>query len=475
MIADFKFLTLCACCLTRACGQFKLVGVVGRGFTRKPPKGVGLHHLRMRYVCVCNGAEMKLVFSSLVSAAAILIFIALHLLSAGTFTREGKRMVFTPSRGLEEEEKVARLESDRWVYLIALGYNGQQAAGVNAFISFQCWAAHSEQPVKIVEPAIRRSRIVSPFYTKSDALKLGDFFDLVHLNNASKSAGLPQVISPEQFQVTGSKDVIFVQFQDGLEHDKLIWSVEGDSDSCYAARTSKKQMDRIVRLGYCIRKIINMKSGSLTSTKLHEVLGSWNHKSVTVVVSSWKGPLHPHAECKHIGHKSTKSQFYPSSRLLRDTTAYIEANNAGSHAYNAVMIRLEHAALLAEDFPERYSIQSCLKEAMNVVDSLQGDEERAALMVAADIGNYGSNSWDWAVSDREKLATGMTDTKRAMMSLFRGQMSFEEWEQTFVAAAGGVSDRGYIAALQRTIASRAQCMVFMGGGNFQYLSLLEFL
>lgn len=384
-------------------------------------------------------------------------------------------MVSTPSRGLEEEKEEARVESDRLVYLIVLGYSGQQAAGVNAFISFQCWAAHSNQPVKIVEPAIRMSRLVSPFYTNSDALKLGDFFDLTHLNNASKSAGLPQVISLGQFQVKGSKDVIFMQFQDELEHKILHWPVEGDSDSCYTAKTSKKQMDRIVRLGYCIRKIVNVKSKSLTSTKLHEVLGSWNHRSVTVVVSNWKAPLSPHAECKHIGHRSTKAQFYPSGRLLRDTSAYIEANNAGSNYYNAVMIRLEHAVILAENFPEHYSIQNCLKEVMNFVDSLQGDGEVAGLMVAADIGNYGSNSWDWAVSDREKFATGMTNTKMAMNSLFRGKMSFEEWEQTFVQAAGGVTDRGYIAALQRTIASRAQCIVLMGGGNFQYLALLEFL
>lgn len=430
-------------------------------------------------------AVMKIVFSAVVSATTLSIIVTLHQLSGTAYRRQ--RIVFTPT-GEDPKEKMRPLytetltnstvmeetgarEPERWVYLIALGYSGQQAAGINAFTSFQCWAAHSGQPVKIVEPVIRKSRILSPFYANSEAMKMSDFFDMVHLNNASRLAGLPQIILLKQFLEIGSTDVIFIQFEEESGKDKVIWSAESDTDSCYTAKTSKKQLDRIVRHGYCIRKIVNMISESLTRPKLHEILGSWNHKNVTVVVSNWKGPISPHAECKHMGRQSTKSQFYPSPRLLRDASGYIDSYNSVSVPYSAVMIRLEHAAILAERFPGDYSIKGCLKEVVDIVDSIQGERP----VVAADIGNYGSSSWDWAVSNKEKLATGMIDTKRVMQSLLRDQMSFEEWEQTFVHAAGGVTDRGYIAALQRTIASRAKCLVLMGGGNFQDLALLEYL
>ena len=53
-------------------------------------------------------------------------------------------------------------------------------------------------------------------------------------------------------------------------------------------------------------------------------------------------------------------------------------------------------------------------------------------------------------------------------------MSFEVWEETFVTAADGVTTPGYIAALQRTLASQANCLVLMGGGHFQDLALQEY-
>lgn len=426
-----------------------------------------------------NGLDMKIVYSAVVSATTLSIIVTLHHLSGTAYRRQ--QIAFTPR---EEEEKMRAFtefsstvmeetdsEPERWVYLIALGFSGQQAAGINAFTSFQCWAAHSGQPVRIVEPVIRKSRILSPFYANFDAMKMNDFFDMAHLNNASKLAGLPQIILLKRFLEIGSTDVIYIQFEDESDKDRVIWSAESDTDSCYNAKTSKKQLDRIVRHGYCVRKIVNIKSESLTRTKLHEILGIWNHKNVTVVVSNWKGPMSPHPECKHMGRQSTKSQFFPSPRLLRDASGYIESYNSASVPYNAVMIRLEHVVILTEQFPGDYSIKGCLKEVVDIVDSIQVGRP----VVTADIGNYGSSSWNWAVSDKEKLATAITDTKRAMQSLLKDQISFEEWERTFVQAAGGVTDRGYIAALQRTIASRAKCLVLMGGGNFQDLALLEYL
>ena len=40
---------------------------------------------------------------------------------------------------------------------------------------------------------------------------------------------------------------------------------------------------------------------------------------------------------------------------------------------------------------------------------------------------------------------------------------------------GGIKDHGYVAALQRTIASRANCLVLVGGGNFLKLALGDYL
>ena len=69
--------------------------------------------------------------------------------------------------------------------------------------------------------------------------------------------------------------------------------------------------------------------------------------------------------------------------------------------------------------------------------------------------------------------------KRAVERLYEGRegWNFDQWEQRFIDSLGGVTDRGYVAALQRVLASssKAACLVLMGGGRFQELSLESYL
>ena len=39
----------------------------------------------------------------------------------------------------------------------------------------------------------------------------------------------------------------------------------------------------------------------------------------------------------------------------------------------------------------------------------------------------------------------------------------------------GSTDRGYIAAIQRVLASRADCLVLVGGGDFQSMAVYDFM
>lgn len=447
--------------------------------------GAGLQFLKMTF---------KLVFSAAVSLSILTVISYQYLTYRGQQNTFTQAVAMRPISTQQQQESIRegldswqqRVESEssqairrtgepkRSVYLMALGYSGQQAAGINAFTSFQCWAAYLAQPVQLVEPVIRKSRISSSFEVNPGAMELSDFFDIEHLNSASKTAGFPQLMKRKEFLEHGSKDVIFIEVDEQSGEEVIIWSAD---ELCYSVKAPRKQLNRIIQYGYCVRKIINMKSALLTRMKIWQLLGNWNYRNVTVIISNWKGPASPQPDCKHMGRQSSKSRFHPSPRLLRDASVYINSYYAESSVpYNAVMIRLERAAIVAERFPQArdYSVQGCLQEVVDVERKLAASTDKAAV-IAADIGKYGSNSWDWAVTDKEKLTTGMEDTKEIMQRLLRSQMSFEKWEMTFVEAAGGVTDRGYIAALQRTISSKAKCLILMGGGNFQDLALQEYL
>lgn len=126
--------------------------------------------------------------------------------------------------------------------------------------------------------------------------------------------------------------------------------------------------------------------------------------------------------------------------------------------------------MLSESKPDEHPIQSCLRELVYSADKVKGRTGGHLPMV----GKYGSNTWKRAVKDQDTLKTAITDTRKVMATLLHHQMSLEEWEGTFLEAAGGVTNEGYIAALQRTIASRADCLVLMGGGSFQEQVLQEY-
>ena len=46
---------------------------------------------------------------------------------------------------------------------------------------------------------------------------------------------------------------------------------------------------------------------------------------------------------------------------------------------------------------------------------------------------------------------------------------------TFTNATKRIENSGYIAALQRTLASQAECLVLAGGGNFQELAMRDYM
>jgi len=69
----------------------------------------------------------------------------------------------------------------------------------------------------------------------------------------------------------------------------------------------------------------------------------------------------------------------------------------------------------------------------------------------------------------------LQELKATVLTLDNSIDTFEEWEQRFTDATDGITDAGYIAALQRTIGSRADCLILVGGGTFGLGVLSEYI
>ncbi len=81
------------------------------------------------------------------------------------------------------------------------------------------------------------------------------------------------------------------------------------------------------------------------------------------------------------------------------------------------------------------------------------------VFLSIDIGKYGSDSF------KKKNYFGHLSDMEAFVEKLQG-MKLGEWETTFESVTHS-KDSGYIAMLQLVLVTKADCIVFVGGGTFQ--------
>ena len=348
---------------------------------------------------------------------------------------------------------------------------------MNALTSLQCWAGQSDLSISIVEPVIRIRRILSFTANRksNDSMALSNYFDIEHFNAVSKEMGYAELTPLDEFDKKGSKNVAYIDTKPHTE--KILWTTGESTPSCMrrASAGRNRPLHSLIDAGYCIVRVIIANWKTLTDYKLQELLGEWNNGNVTLVFSMWRGYWHTNtSKCVNIDGTSTiKNQFRPSHRLLQDAKRYEDLYTGLNPTVVAIMIRLEHAVLLTSR-NHKYNINTCLDNLVKTYEELKSSNAGIPI-ITADIGKYGSGSWNKIVKDEAWMSSLKAQTLNTIQVLFNHKMSFERWERSFVEAAGGVTNRGYIAALQRVIASRADCLVLMGGGSFQDLALQDYI
>ena len=119
---------------------------------------------------------------------------------------------------------------------------------------------------------------------------------------------------------------------------------------------------------------------------------------------------------------------------------------------------------------------TCLEEVTKTVSELQTHlgSSNVGSFVTTDVGTYGSGTFEYTLkrtdTSRSVYNTVVDQTKNFVEKLYRDSWTFGDWEKNFLTIPGLLKDRGYIAALQRTIASKADCLILMGGGHFQHIA-----
>ncbi len=120
----------------------------------------------------------------------------------------------------------------------------------------------------------------------------------------------------------------------------------------------------------------------------------------------------------------------------------------------------------------------CLNETVKLYDQLKQQYSNSQVFLALDIGRFGSKGMQ---RNRVFGTTGIAEERMyriihdTLQYLSDGQWSVEEWEESFVNITGGITDRGYIAMLQQSMAAHSDCLVLVGGGGYQEVTARQYI
>ena len=391
------------------------------------------------------------------------------------------------------------------LYTIVLYLAGQQASGVQALINLQCRAHSLELPMFILEPIIPHNKFkamstefgLSGPPQMETVMKFSDLFDLELFNEMSSEMDYAQLVPRDFFFKNAPKKIVFVVLYDGKMNELpemiRLWPKRGTpSNSCFDPLTSqlsndpKYQIYQIIQKGFCVVKVFlyRMTRGEpliFTEAQLRRsILGRQSFADVTLVFNVWMPkfvvPGTKGRECIHSGYHSAKEQVQPSKRLLANAKFYEREFLKADSNLLTVMIRLEHVYTFLHKPRSQYdewTVEKCLNAAKEKVKNFQKKKSFGKPFVTLDIGKYGSKtlrSVGW-----EKLKTDTVLVNNLLSSLYDGEWDLEEWEASFTKATGGIDDSSYIAALQRTLASKAECLILVGGGMFQELAMRKYM
>ena len=367
-------------------------------------------------------------------------------------------------------------------YIMSTGYSGWTGGGTGALLQLQCYLKLNALPMQVVEPAIENSKFHAVFYERT--LRFSDLFDIVQYNQLLKQDGKYVPLSPwNDFVQNAPRSTVVIKLH--VNPQAKPPEVECETGPRVTKCGTPKELDLMVAKGFRVVKIVNVFYPSNVPFTVEElkqnILGRWSPDNVTVVMSRWTYSYYipPSAGIDdHCGNAewTGRKVLYPSERLLKDIKQY-EKLFLNPQASVAVLMHTERLMGKESESTIMQNANLHLKELISTVQELKAKFPNEQPFGAVDIGKFGSLTLSkaFSVGAKDSKSNLIQSIKNTLTEMYDNKWTFSEWEDSFLRANGGIADTGYVAAIQRGVASRARCLVLFGGGRFQFLALNEYI
>lgn len=397
-------------------------------------------------------------------------------------------------------------------FILTLSYSDQQTAAGMGVAAQQCWLHNFNQSMYIVEPFARHSYLVhnpevwvnAELSSSQKQLRFGDYFDLDNFNRLS---GEQYRLEPwEKFISFGSKSVIVVNINHATpkrqclsfkmecpafpEYPLDIEEVSRFWTGCETDPAMQKAIAFLHQKGFRVVREVCLNCAAfkprcgvpatISAEEVHKrIFQHFDSSKVTVVFSEWYYRFNFRTGCSDVPYNclsfidSAHRLLLPSVALEQKAKQYV--NTVLKSNVIAVMMRLEWI-LAYSDMP-RQEVQMCVLKALRDVKMFRAKFPSSIPFIISDLERYGTHTLNKTLENtRYQLAEEIARYVQDQISeLYHHDWSHEQWEKELYRIGGDIEDSGYIAQLERTIASQADCLVLVGGGNFQELALSYYI
>ena len=246
-----------------------------------------------------------------------------------------------------------------------------------------------------------------------------------------------------------------------IPHDDLIWLKKKFS----VVKTLTYICNQKARHAVTLEEFYSFVFGDLTSSEVTLILVNWvgmgvqaSRVEIKSMPSTKSFLSSTRVAFAHTSSHSTVSpSLLPSQRVLNAYKTYV-AKYIGDRKYVGVVFRTHCVLYFTRGTldAKRKHLFDCSEKLRKVLNKIRNKWE---IFLAYDLDSFGSQSDEffkhddkWFISIRNQI----------FLDTYNGTIQENQREERLIDAAGGIKDKGFIALLEKTIATHGNCIVLLG-------------
>jgi len=361
----------------------------------------------------------------------------------------------------------------------------EQTNGARNLWQLHMWAAILK--MRVVEPFAVESMfgVIGALPNFTQSLRFSDYYDTDKWNKLVKVYGGSSLVRWEDFLSNAPRKVIILYTLPRYLQGMPITVTYGEDDVnkynpikyehiATEDMTWLKQNFNITRVVNFIRDGRVQHPLSLKELQSY-VFGDINPREVTLLIVNWIGISITQLRIQVKEDTAYKSftnamhvdfrvpQGYPAvspSQKISEAYKRFVSKYIGNRKYVGIIFRT-HCVLrngVGGSFNEKSQyLLGCSTQLKHTLDKVRN---KWGIFMAYDLGTFGSDGY-YSADDQRLFPL----RDQILSDVFNGSISMKQRDEMLMNVSGGISDRGFIAVLERTIATYADCIIVLGKGS----------